>query len=234
LDIAAYVKRIAQDRTIRLVTTARLRDPVLLKLVEKDELGALEEIDGGTSGRLRAQQGGADRLDNRELVYGVPHAHFVNAAFSYWLPRSLNRFNGPGRGAWYAALELDTCVAEVSFHMERELANISDFNATVDYAEMFAGFIGDFVDLRDANPRPGFLDPNPARSYKAGNLFADSVRAAGHYGIVYLSLRHGGGTCLVALVPHAVQSVTQGRVIRLAWTGSPGPLVSEVDSMKRG
>jgi RES domain-containing protein len=230
LDIAAYVRRIAQDRTVRLVATARLRDPVLLKLVESDDLRALEEIEGATSGRLRAQEGGAERLDSRELIYGLPHAHFINAAFSYWLPRSLNRFNGPGRGAWYAALELDTCVAEVSFHMERELANISDFNATVDYAEMFAGFIGDFVDIREANPRPQFLDPNPAKSYKAGNLFADSVRAAGHYGIVYPSVRHAGGACLVALVPHAVQSVRQGRVIRLAWNGSPGASVSEIQS----
>ena len=116
--------------------------------------------------------------------------------------------------------------------MERELANISDFNATVDYAEMFASFIGDFVDVREVNPRPRFLDPNPAKSYKAGNLVADSVRAAGHYGIVYPSVRHARGTCLVALVPHAVQSVTQGRVVRLAWTGSSGPMMSEVDPTK--
>jgi hypothetical protein len=228
LDFATYVTRIAQDRTIRLVATARLRDPVLLKLVDKDDLSAIEEIEGATSGRLHAQERGSDRLDSRELVYGIPHAHFINAAFSYWLPRSLNRFNGPARGAWYAALELDTCLAEVSFHMERELANVSDFNATVDYAEIFASFIGDFIDLRNANPRPKFLDPNPMKSYRAGNLFADSVRAEGHYGIVYLSLRYVGGTCLVALVPHAVQSVRQGRVIRLAWAGRPGPDVSEV------
>jgi RES domain-containing protein len=230
LELAAHVKRIAQDRTIRLVATARLRDPVLLKLVAKADLSALEEIEGATSGRLRAQVGGAERLDSRELVYGIPHAQFINAAFSYWRPRDLNRFNGPGRGAWYAALELDTRVAEVSFHMERELENISEFNATVDYAEMFASFIGDFVDLRDANPRPAFLDPNPARSYKAGNRFADAVRAAGHYGIVYPSLRHPGGTCLVALVPHAVQSVTQGRVVRLTWSGTPGAVVSVLES----
>jgi hypothetical protein len=228
LDIAAHVKRIAQDRTIRLVATARLRDPVLLQLVDEDDLEALEEIEGATSGRLRVQSGGADRLDSRELVYGIPHANFINAAFSYWLPRSLNRFNGPGRGAWYAALVLDTCIAEVSFHLERELANVSDFNAAVDYSELFASFIGDFVDLRDANPRPPFLHPDPAKSYEAGNLFADSVRGAGHYGIVYPSLRHRGGTCLVALVPHAVQSVAQGRVIRLAWTGHPGPQISEI------
>jgi len=228
LEFAAYVKRIAQDRTIRLVATARLRAPVLSKLVADDELGALEEIEGATSGRLRAQETGADRLDRRELVYGVPHAHFINAAFSYWLPRALNRFNGPGRGAWYASLDLETCVAEVSFHMERELANISDFNATVDYAEMFASFIGDFVDLREAEPRPVFLDPSPAKSYESGNLFADSVHAAGHYGIIYPSVRFATGTCLVALVPHAVQSVAQGRVIRLAWSGKSVPAISIV------
>jgi RES domain-containing protein len=230
LDIARYVRRIIEDRTIRLVSSARLRDPVLLKLVPEEELNALAEIEGATSGRLRAQEGGADRLDSRELVYGIPHAHFINAAFSYWLPRSLNRFNGPGRGAWYAAIEIETCIAEVSFHMERELANISDYNAIVDYAEIFASFIGDFVDLHGMNPRPGFLDPNPDKGYKAGNLFADSVRSAGHYGIVYPSTRHVAGTCLVALVPHAVQSVAQGRVIRLVWTGHPGAMTSELQA----
>jgi hypothetical protein len=230
LDIAAHVKRIAQDRTIRLVATARLRDPVLRKLIDEADLAALEEIEGATSGRLRAQEVGADRLDRRELVHGLAHAHFINAAFSYFMPRTLNRFSGPGRGAWYAALARDTCVAEVTFHMERELANIADFTATVDYAELFASFIGDFVDLRGAKPRPDFLDPDPDKSYPAGNAFADAVRAAGHYGIVYPSLRHAGGTCLVALVPHAVQSVTQGGAVRLAWSGRPGPAVSEIDS----
>jgi RES domain-containing protein len=231
LDIVAPVKRIAEERTVRLVASARLRDPVLLKLVENDDLddlNALQEIEGATSGRLRAQEGGADRIDRRELVHGISHANFINAAFSYWLPRSLNRFNGPGRGAWYAALDLETSIAEVSFHMERELANISDFNATVDYAEMFASFIGEFVDVREVDPAPQFLHPDPVKSYTIGNLFADWVRAAGHYGIVYPSVRNLGGTCLLALVPHAVQSVRQGRVIRLAWTGRPGPAVLEI------
>jgi hypothetical protein len=226
VQIAAHVRRVAYDRTIRLVATARLRDPVLLKLVAQADLAALEEIAGATSAPLRAQRAGAERLDRRELVYGVTNAQFINAAFAYFMPRSLNRFNGPGRGAWYAALAVETCVAEVAFHMERELANIADFNATVDYAELYASFIGDFVDLRDAKPRPEFLDPDPGKSYAAGNAFADAVRVAGHYGIVYPSARHVGGTCLVALLPHAVQSVSQGGAIRLRWTGRRGPQVS--------
>jgi hypothetical protein len=228
MELARLVRHINQDRTIRLVSTARMRDSILLKLVAGVDLDALSEIEGATSPRLSAQEKGADKLDKRELVFGIPHASFINAAFSYWLPRAQNRFSGPGRGAWYAAIELATCVAEVSFHMERELANVSDFSAVVDYAELFASFVGDFVDVRGLPSRPAFLDPDPARGYPIGNSFADAVRAAGHYGIVYPSVRHDGGTCVVALVPHAVQSVAQGRVVRLVWKGRPGPEILEI------
>ena len=231
MELSSLVRHINQDRTIRLVTTARLRDPILLKLVSAAELDALSEIEGATSARLRAQEIGAERLDRRELVFGLPHATFINAAFSYWLPRGRNRFNGAGRGAWYAAIELETSLAEVSFHMERELANVGDFHATVEYAELYASFVGDFVDVRGLEPAPEFLDPDPEKGYPAGNQFADAVRGAGHYGIVYPSVRKAGGTCFAALVPHAVQSVTQGRVVRLRWTGKPGP---ECHIMKAG
>ena len=223
MELSSLVRHINQDRTIRLVATARLRDPILLKLVAAEELDALAEIEGATSARLRTQEIGAERLDRRELVFGIPHATLINAAFSYWLPRGRNRFNGPGRGAWYAAIELETCLAEVSFHMERELAFVGDFHATVEYAELYASFVGDFVDVRGLQPTPEFLDPDPEKGYPAGNQFADGVRAAGHYGIVYPSVRKKGGVCVAALVPHSVQSVAQGRVVRLRWTGKRGP-----------
>jgi len=223
VELSSLARHINQDRTIRLVATARLRDSVLLKLVAPDELDALSEIEGATSARLLAQERGAERLDRRELVFGIPQATFINAAFSYWRPRDQNRFNGPGRGAWYAAIELETCLAEVSFHMERELANVGDFRATVEYAELYASFVGDFVDICGLKPTPEYLDPDPEKGYPPGNRFADSVRAAGHCGIVYPSVRRKGGTSVVALVPYAVQSVAQGRVVRAKWTGNPGP-----------
>ncbi len=223
MELPSLVRHINQDRTVRLVATARLRDPILLKLVAADELDALSEIEGATSARLRTQEVGAEQLDRRELVFGIPHATFINAAFSYWQPRDRNRFNGPGRGAWYAAIEFETGLAEVSFHMERELANVGDFHATVEYAELYASFVGDFVDVRRLEPTPEFLDPDPEKGYPPGNQFADAVRAAGHYGIVYPSVRKVGGTCVVALVPHAVQSVAQGCVVRARWMGKPGP-----------
>src|SRR5262245_34424816 len=132
------IERIALERTVRLVTTARLRDPVLLKLVERKFFDDLAEIEGSTSGRLTTVLHGAEAITPGEFVAVTPHAAFVNAAFSYWRPRELNRFNGSGRGAWYAALSVETCIEEVAFHMTRELERINDFHTTIEYAEMFA------------------------------------------------------------------------------------------------
>jgi len=219
---------IAVERTIRLVASARLRDPVLRRLVGEAHLADLTEIESATSGRLMQEAYGGERLAARELIAGLPHAAFINAAFSYWRPRELNRFNGPGRGAWYAALAVETCIAEVSFHMARELERVNDFFATVDYAEMFASFAGQFTDLRGVEPKPACLHPDPVIGYPAGNEVADAARARGDNGIVYPSVRHAGGTCLVALWPAAVQSVAQGRVLRLQWKGERRPEVREV------
>jgi RES domain-containing protein len=229
-DFPFPVERLALERTLRLVASARLRDPVLLKLVRQDQLADLAEIEGATSARLAAQHRGAEAIGPAEFVAGVPHAAFVNAAFSYWRPRELNRFNGPGRGAWYAALSVETCVAEVAYHMLRELERVNDFAATVDYAEMFASFAGEFVTLMREDPRPACLHPDPAVGYPEGNALAEATRRRGWNGIVFPSVRHEGGTCIAALRPQAVQSVAQGRVLRLRWTGTPIPVVSVLEA----
>lgn len=217
---------LAEPRAVRLVATARLREPVLWRLlaaVPAEARGALAddlaEIEGATSGRLAAQR------DAGAFPAARPHAAFVNAAFAYWRPRALNRFNGPGLGAWYAALAVETSLAEVTFHIGRELANTGHFFATVEWAELWASFAGLFVDLRGVTPPPECLDPDPARGYPAGNALAAEARAEGLNGIVHPSVRHPGGTCLVALWPHVVQSVAQGAVWRTRWAGGAVPVV---------
>jgi hypothetical protein len=223
------VSREAIERTVRLVTTARLRASVLLDLVDESELEALSEIEGATSARRIAQARGAGEVQSYELLYGVPHAHFINASFAYAKPREPNRFNGADRGAWYAGFDVETSLAEVKFHLTEFLAAAGDFNTTVEYAEMFASFAGEFVDLR-AHPTHDALRPDKAIGYPVGNALADAARTRGLNGIIYPSVRHPGGTCLVALFPHAVQSVAQGDVYRMVWSGQPDPAVSLVQT----
>jgi RES domain-containing protein len=216
----------AFPKTVRLVTTARLREAVLTPLADsQDELDLLAEIEGATSSRLLAQDRGISGLAANELVYDVPHARFINASCASAKPHQPNRFNGSDRGAWYAALDVATCLSEVGFHLTNMLADAGDFNATVEYAEMFCSLAGDFLDLRQV-PDHASLGPDTAAAYPIGNALAESTRAAGLNGIIYPSVRHSGGTCLVALRPAAVQSVRQGDIYRMIWHGDPTPTIA--------
>ena len=213
--------REAFPRTVRLVTSARLRASVMAPLADDaDDLSALAEIEGATSARLIAEERGTGGLSAAELVHGVPHAKFINASFAYARPRAPNRFNPAERGAWYAAAAVETCLAEVGHHLTKALADAGDFHAVVDYAEMLASMSGVFVDLRQMPDHPS-LDPDPAKGYGAGNVLAAAARAIGHNGIIYPSVRHAGGLCIAALWPNVVQSVAQGDLYRLTWAGRP-------------
>lgn len=223
---------LAEPRAVRLASTGRLRDPVLYLLLDNPSMAgrpheelkelaqALAEIEGGTSTRLTAQA-----TNSRVFPSGRPHANFVNAAFAYWRPRECNRFNDAGFGAWYAAFVTETAVAEVTYHMARELERVQNWNASLEWSEMWASFAGSYVDLRGVKPRPDCLHPDVEIGYPAGNTLAREARDAGHNGIVYPSTRHPTGTCIVALWPHAVQSVTQGAIVRATWSGSRSPTV---------
>jgi hypothetical protein len=219
------VATVAYPKTVRLVSTARLRNAVLAPLADTaEELGELAEIEAATSSRLRAETTGISGLEARELVHDVPHAHFINASFAYAKPREPNRFNGETRGAWYAALDVETCLAEITFHMTDFLARTGVFQAVAEYAEMFCSTSGEFLDLHAVPDHPA-LSPDKAVGYPKGNHLALEARRAGLNGIIYPSVRHVGGTCFAILRPAAVQSVRQGDVWRLSWRGRPTPLV---------
>lgn len=223
------VVRKAFDRTVRLVSSARLRPPVLQGLVPDEMLDDLFELEGATSGRLNGQWRGTTGVDKNEFVYGVQHAAFINASFAYPKPGQLNRFNDDSRGAWYAALRVETCLEEVRFHITQELENIGEFNTRVEYAEMHASFAGDMLDLTAANDH-ACLHPDPKVGYPAGNALAESTRAKGLHLIMYPSVRHQGGICFAALSPHAVQSVAQGDLWEMKWDGAPMPVVRQLGS----
>jgi RES domain-containing protein len=215
---------LAQRDTIRLISTGRLKPPVLQALASGD--GALQDLaalEGVTSGRLTGQESGLPDLDPRELVFGRPGHSFINAAFTYTRPGG-NRFNDESRGAWYCAFDVPTAIGEVSYHLGRELEAIGRFDNVTDYAELVADLFGAFHDLRSVGSPEPALHADPAVGYPAGQALARHLRrAASGNGIVYPSVRHPGGTCLVAFRPDLVQNLRQGAVWRLRWQGTATP-----------
>jgi hypothetical protein len=142
-------------------------DSVLTRLLGPDsppeDLAHIFELDNATNARLLAEDGRSLDITARELVYRVPQAHIINAAFTHPNPLGA-RFSTPGRGAWYAAFEVATCKTEVLFHKAIEYAEI-DWNEREEilYDDYLADFTGTFHDLRPqalrelASPTEGTL-----------------------------------------------------------------------------
>ncbi|MEM9229389.1 MAG: RES family NAD+ phosphorylase [Pseudomonadota bacterium] len=211
---------------VRLISETHHKPPVLRGLVDSDEEAAvLAEIEGETSARLIAEAQGSPALDRRELafarrshdltLYGQSH---INAAFTYTRP-SGNRFNTGDRGAWYCAWHMLTSAQEVGFHRTRELSFIGRYEDEARYVELLADFIGDFPDLHGEEHLA--LEPDPVRGYPAGQRLAADLRAEGHRGLIYPSVRHPGGRCFVAFDPGIIQNVRPGASWKLIWQGAP-------------
>jgi RES domain-containing protein len=223
---------LSQRDTVRLISTGRLKDPVLLPLAANH--GALEDLailESATNGRLVAQESGLPELDSRELVFGRAGFTFINAAFTHTRPGG-NRFNDEARGAWYCGFDADTAIKEVSYHLTRELEAIDRFENVTDYGELIADFFGSFHDMRNADAKiEPALHQDPAIGYPAGQSLARQLRLDHtSNGIVYPSVRHSGGTCLACFRPDLVQNLRQGGIWRLEWQGKPIPSVTRQSS----
>ncbi len=219
------ISLLRQFDTHRLVPSRHLPngDSVLVAIADDDvHLQAIFELDLATNDRLTAQQQQLAGIGLEELVFGVPHAHIVNAAFCHAHPLG-SRFSGPDRGAWYAGFELETSQAEVAFHKSVHLAEVGRFQDSVTYDDFLADFTASFHDLR--HPR-GFKDSLDPDSYVASQSLAESLLDADSLGVVYPSVRRSGGTCVACFRPALVANVRRARTYRFTWDGSPTPTVS--------
>jgi RES domain-containing protein len=128
----------------RLIPSKYSRGSVLENLpLPPDVLAHLSEIDAATNERKVAEQGGNTAIGPSELLFGVPYAQIVNAAFCHPGPHG-GRFNSSQRGAWYAGLEIETSIAEVTFHRKRFLA---DARIRDQLTFTYVDFLADFMEL---------------------------------------------------------------------------------------
>lgn len=198
-------------------------ESVLAAIADDDpHLQAIVELDAATNDRVLAEHQLLPGIGVEELVFGVPHAAVINAAFCHAHPLG-GRFNGPERGAWYAAFALATSQAEVGFHKSVQLAEIGRFEDTVTYDDYLADFSASVHDLRRGRAWRGCLDPT---SYVTSQALAARLLDAASLGVVYPSVRHRGGTCVACFRPALVTNVRRAHTYRFTWEGTPSPRIT--------
>lgn len=203
---------------------------VLTRLTPDEEvLHDLFEIESRTNDRLEAELGLLPGISPQELVVNVPYASVINAAFTHARPDG-SRFNGPFRGAWYAARSIETAHAEVAYHATVALAEVGRFKDEITCDEYLADFAGEFHDLRTSQKFAAALDP---ASYRFSQALGQTLLLARSLGVVYPSVRHRGGTCLVCFRPALVAHVCKGRTFRFRWSGKPDPSIVQVNTLPK-
>jgi RES domain-containing protein len=211
--------KVERDTTHRLIPY-RYSDrgrPILNLLAQDDDdlLSDLTELEGATNDRLLGESGRLPGVSSIELVSGFRLAHIVNASFTHPNP-SGGRFNGAGRGAWYAAFEMQTAQTEVAFHRAVELKEVGwraeEVSSYIDY---LADFRHEFHDIREDADFVDCLDPN---SYAASQTLGLTLLTSGSAGIVYPSVRRTDGVCIACFRPPLVLNVREGPMVTFTFT----------------
>jgi RES domain-containing protein len=200
---------------------------VLADIVDSAEM--LEDIvllDGATNDRIQGEQQGLTGISTYELVYGIPNAHIVNAAFTH-TNESGCRFNDHTRGAWYAADELETSLAEVTYHKARRLAEIVvpglAGNRPDEDTSTFDDWLADFrSSFHVLDPADDFfsecLQPEPVpQCYAASQQVAHRLLEMQSNGLVYPSVRRIGSRCLVCFRPALVYNPRRAERLEIAF-----------------
>ena len=228
-DDLPFCTLVRRDDTHRLISSRyRPGAESVLSLIADGttHLHDLFDLDNATNDRLLAEHDLLPGIGVHELVFGLPNYRVVNAAFTHAHPNG-SRWNGPERGAWYAAFEVETSQAEVAFHKAVALAEIGRFEDSVTYDDYLSDLRGFFHDVRPgADPDGRFAPCLAPDSYVASQLLAESLLAAGSLGVVYPSVRYAGGTCVACFRPALVADVRRDATYRFTWTGDPTPAVT--------
>ncbi|MAR93126.1 MAG: RES family NAD+ phosphorylase [Pseudomonadota bacterium] len=172
------------------------------------------ELESLTNERLLEEVGNLQRVAPEDRISG-PGATVVMAAFTHTGYPS--RFTDGRYGIYYAARDLETAIRETVFHRERFLGYTREPACEVDM-RVYKGTVEKPLIELDREQHGHLLHPDPGQ-YGPAQTYGAQVRAQGHYGILYPSVRRAGGYCIAALRPTAVSRPVQSRWLVYHWDG---------------
>ncbi|MCW1432217.1 RES family NAD+ phosphorylase [Novosphingobium sp. JCM 18896] len=187
------------------------------------DLEAVFAIEAMTNDRLREEAGDIGLVAPEDRISG-PGTSPIMAAFTHLNPVG-DRFTDGTYGVFYAGDSLETAIAETRFHRKRFMAATDEPAQDLDMRVYAADLAADLHDIRVMRKsHPGYYHET---SYALSQELACELRAAGSDGIVYASVRHGGGECAAVFRPRLLANCRQERHLAYVWDGREIAMVYE-------
>ncbi len=186
------------------------------RVADPNDLDAVFAVESMTNSRLRDEVGELSHVLPAERVSG-PGASWIMAPFTH-ISSPGGRFSTPYFGAYYAACDVVTAIAETVYHRQRFLAATREAPTEVDMRVLQAQLRGELHDLR--GQREARRDLYNADDYGASQRFATLMRGRGSIGIVYNSVRRAEGQCAAIFTPRALSKCRQGAHLTYVWDGA--------------
>jgi RES domain-containing protein len=186
------------------------------RVADPGDLDTVLYVESLTNDRLRAEVGELELLPREDWITG-PGTGYIMAAFTHVAPTG-GRFTDGTFGAYYAAADLATAVAETVYHRERFMAYTREPPAQLDMRVLRADLDGELHDLRRASGDHGAVyDPS---DYTASQAIARTLRAARSWGVLYDSVRNPGGECVAVFRPGVLSRCRQAEHLAYLWDGT--------------
>lgn len=186
------------------------------QVTDPNDLEAIFELEALTNPRLRDETGDIQLVAPEDRISG-PGTSVIMAAFTHLNPEG-SRFTDGTFGVFYAAGDIETAIAETSYHRERFMRATSQPKMELDMRVYVVDLDGDLHDLRD---RQGdFPLVYHKTEYAVAQHLARTLRKGGSNGIAYDSVRQHGGECVAVFRPPLLSNARQERHLCYVWDGS--------------
>jgi RES domain-containing protein len=209
---------------VRLINSAFPPIDLFEDIADPADWELLAKAEARTNPRIMDSIGQLDNVPVERRVSG-PGASYAMAPFVHCSPDRAGRFHDGSFGAFYAASDFETAVAETVHHVARFLSATHEAPGWVSVMRELTGRIDRaMVDIRTGK-HADLLNPD---DYTVSQGFARTQRTSGKDGIVYPSVRKKGGECFAAFWPDVPSLPVQAGHWRYHWDGARIDYLREV------
>lgn len=182
-----------------------------------DEFDALFQIQALTNPRLLNEIGAIELIPRDQIPFGIAGCNYATAPFTHVNPAG-SRFSDGSYGLLYVANTMETALAEVRYHQNRYWSSVENLNYD---RFVFRGLSCRFNDrgMKDALSLPitdAIYHPD---DYSQARHLGSALKAAGHPGLKYRSVRAHGNHCWALTTPRSVVSIHQTAHYEMIWNG---------------